>query len=113
MKVLSNLMNKQFIVLAMSMTLACITGDLSANKGLEIAILSDKNNDGFIDSSSTMTMKLINKRGDVVTRKLRFKRLEVPTDGDKSIAIFESPRDVKGVAILSYAHKVEADDQWF
>ena len=59
-----------------------------------------------------MTMNLINKRGDVVTRKLRFKSLEVPTDGDKSIAIFESPRDVKGVAILSYAHKVEADDQW-
>ena len=94
------------------MVLICIAGDLSANKGLEIAILSDKNNDGFIDSSSTMTMNLINKRGDVVTRKLRFKSLEVPTDGDKSIAIFESPRDVKGVAILSYAHKVEADDQW-
>ena len=59
-----------------------------------------------------MTMNLINKRGDVVTRKLRFKRLEVPDDGDKSIAVFESPRDVKGVAILSYAHKVAADDQW-
>ena len=112
MKVLSNLMIKKFIVLTMCMILVCIAGDLSANKGLEIAILSDKNNDGFIDSSSTMTMNLINKRGDVVTRKLRFKRLEVPTDGDKSIAIFESPRDVKGVAILSYAHKVEADDQW-
>jgi outer membrane lipoprotein-sorting protein len=112
MKVLSNLMNKQFIVLTIGMILICIAGDLSANKGLEIAILSDKNNDGFIDSSSTMTMNLINKRGDVVTRKLRFKSLEVPTDGDKSIAIFESPRDVKGVAILSYAHKVEADDQW-
>ena len=112
MKVLSNLMIKQFIVLTMCMILVCIAGDLSANKGLEIAILSDKNNDGFIDSSSTMTMNLINKRGDVVTRTLRFKRLEVPTDGDKSIAIFESPRDVKGVAILSYAHKVEADDQW-
>ena len=112
MKVLSNLMNKQFIVFTMGMVLICIASDLSANKGLEIAILSDKNNDGFIDSSSMMTMNLINKRGDVVTRKLRFKSLEVPTDGDKSIAIFESPRDVKGVAILSYAHKVEADDQW-
>ena len=31
---------------------------------------------------------------------------------DRSIAVFESPRDVKGVAILSYAHKQEADDQW-
>ena len=112
MKGLSSLRNKQIILLIIGMTLACISGNLSANKGLEIAILSDKNNDGFVDSSSTMTMNLINKRGDVVTRKLRFKRLEVPDDGDKSIAVFESPRDVKGVAILSYAHKVAADDQW-
>ena len=43
MKVLSNLMTKQFIVLTMCMILVCIAGDLSANKGLEIAILSDKN----------------------------------------------------------------------
>ena len=53
MKVLSNLMIKQFIVLTMCMILACIAGDLSANKGLEIAILSDKNNDGFIMSSAS------------------------------------------------------------
>ena len=112
MKGLSHLKNKQFTPLAMAMILASVTGNLFANKGLEIAILSDKNNDDFIDSSSSMTMNLVNKRGEVVSRKLRFKRLEVPTDGDKSIAIFESPRDVKGVAILSYAHKVKADDQW-
>ena len=89
-----------------------LSGGISASKGLEIAKLSDKNNDGYGDSSSSMTMQLINKKGDVVERKLSFKRLEVPEDGDKSIAVFESPRDVKGVAILSYAHKVESDDQW-
>ena len=43
-----------------------------ANKALEIAILNDQNNNGFIDSSSDMTMNLINRKGDVVTRKLRF-----------------------------------------
>ena len=56
-----------------------------ANKALEIAILNDQNNNGFIDSSSDMTMNLINRKGDVVTRKLRFKRLEVPEDGDLSL----------------------------
>ena len=89
-----------------------LSSSLFANRGLEIALLSDKNNEGYGDSSSSMTMELISKKGDVVTRELRFKRLEVPEDGDKSIAVFESPRDVKGVAILSYAHKQEADDQW-
>ena len=89
MKGLSHLKNKQFTPLVMAMILSSVTGNLFANKGLEIAILSDKNNDDFIDSSSSMTMNLVNKRGEVVTRKLRFKRLEVPSDGDKSIAIFE------------------------
>ena len=92
--------------------ISSISYHISANKALEIAILNDQNNNGFIDSSSDMTMNLINRKGDVVSRKLRFKRLEVPEDGDKSIAVFESPRDVKGVAILSYAHKVKSDDQW-
>ena len=86
--------------------------DITANKGLDIAIKSDRNFDGYEDSTSEMTMELISKKGDVVTRKLKFKRLEVPGDGDKSLAVFESPRDVKGVAILSFAHKTEPDDQW-
>ena len=88
------------------------SGEVLANKGLEIALKSDENFDGYGDSSSEMTMELISKKGDVVTRKLRFKRLEVPGDGDKSLAVFESPRDVRGVGILSYSHKVEPDDQW-
>ena len=98
-------------LLVLTITLI-LSGGISANKGLEIAKLSDKNNDGYGDSSSSMTMQLINRKGDVVERKLAFKRLEVPEGGDKSIAVFESPRDVKGVAILSYAHKVKSDDQW-
>ena len=107
----TNLMMRliSYIALFLSLTLSSF---LFANRGLEIALLSDKNNEGYGDSSSSMTMELISKKGDVVTRELRFKRLEVPEDGDKSIAIFESPRDVKGVAILSYAHKQKADDQW-
>ena len=103
-------MGKKFLIF--SLLICSISYPVSANKALDIAILNHQNNDGFVDSSSDMTMNLINRKGDVVTRKLRFKRLEVPDDGDKSIAIFESPRDVKGVAILSYAHKVKSDDQW-
>ena len=59
-------------ILAMTLILS---GGISANKGLEIAKLSDKNNDGYGDSSSFMTMQLINRKGDVVERKLAFKRL--------------------------------------
>ena len=81
-------------------------------KGLEIAIKADKTSDGFVDSQSTMEMQLTNRKGNVVTRKMKSKRLEMKGDGDKSLIIFESPRDVKGVAILSFSHKTSADDQW-
>ena len=47
--------------------------DITANKGLDIAIKSDRNFDGYEDSTSEMTMELISKKGDVVTRKLKFK----------------------------------------
>ena len=105
-------LHSRLVTLFVFATLFTLSGEISANKGLDIAKLSDKNNEGYVDSSSSMTMQLINKKGDIVERKLAFKRLEVPEDGDKSIAVFESPRDVKGVSILSYAHKVKSDDQW-
>jgi outer membrane lipoprotein-sorting protein len=33
-------------------------------------------------------------------------------DGDKSLVIFDEPRDIKGTALLSYAHILDPDDQW-
>ena len=106
------LFHRKSIIACIFGMLFIFSGEVLANKGLEIALKSDENFDGYGDSSSEMTMELISKKGDVVTRKLRFKRLEVPGDGDKSLAVFESPRDVRGVGILSYSHKVEPDDQW-
>ena len=99
------------ILFTLTMTFA-LSGEISANKGLEIAIKADKTSEGFVDSQSSMEMQLTNRKGNVVTRKMKSKRLEVKGDGDKSLIIFESPRDVKGVAILSFSHKTSADDQW-
>ena len=38
--------------------------------------------------------------------------LEVEDDGDKSLVIFDEPRDVSGTALLNYTHREGADDQW-
>ena len=38
--------------------------------------------------------------------------LEVDGDGDKTMIIFDQPRDVKGTALLTFSHKIEPDDQW-
>lgn len=81
-------------------------------RGSEIAIETDKRDMGFGDSSSELTMILRNKQGDESTRQMSNKTLEVENDGDKSLVIFNEPRDVKGTAFLSFTHKSGPDDQW-
>ena len=81
-------------------------------KGLAIAIEADRRDDGFGDYTATMNMTLKNRHGDSSTRRLRIKNLEVTGDGDKSLTIFDNPRDVKGTAFLTFTHKSGPDDQW-
>ena len=82
-------------------------------KGLAIAIEGDKRGEGFVDSKSAMKMTLVNKRGDTSDRELRIKSLEgVDGDGDKSLLVFDTPKDQKGTALLTFTHKDRSDDQW-
>ena len=83
-----------------------------AEKGLAIAMESDKRDTGFKDQTANMKMILRNKQGQESIRNIRLKTLEVKNDGDKSLSIFDSPKDVKGTALLSFTHKTGPDDQW-
>ena len=111
-KKMKNISIKKLAFLAITFLYSLLSLADDASKGLEIAILADKNTEDFIDSQSSMEMQLTNRKGNVVTREMKSKRLEVAGDGDKSLIVFESPRDVKGVAILSFSHKNSSDDQW-
>jgi outer membrane lipoprotein-sorting protein len=81
-------------------------------KGLAIARESDRRDDGYGDSTAEMLMTLRNRQGQESIRKIRVMTLEVEGDGDKSLTIFDNPRDVKGTAFLNFTHKVGDDDQW-
>ena len=81
-------------------------------KGLEIAIEADKRETGFGDTTANMTMLLKNRHGEESSRYIRLRTLEVDGDGDKSMSVFDRPRDVKGTAFLSFTHKAGSDDQW-
>jgi len=87
--------------------------DTSGNaRGLEIAVEADKRDTGFEDFTAEMVMELRNKQGDVSTRNIRLKTLEVHNDGDKSLSIFDQPADVKGTAFLTFSHAIKPDEQW-
>jgi outer membrane lipoprotein-sorting protein len=81
-------------------------------KGLAIATEADRRNDGFGDSSSTLSMILRNRQGEESRREIRSRSLEVKSDGDKSMIVFDQPKDVAGTALLTYTHKQADDDRW-
>ncbi len=81
-------------------------------KGLAIIKEVDRRDTGWQDSQAKLTMILKNRHGDEHSRKLKMKIMEVKGDGDKSLSIFNSPRDIKGTAFLSFTHALDPDEQW-
>ena len=86
--------------------------DSPEEKGLEIAKEIDRRNTGWQDQQASMLMILKNRQGQESRREVRVNSLEVEADGDKSLTVFDSPRDVKGTAFLSFTHAIKPDDQW-
>ncbi len=83
-------------------------------KGRSIAEEMDRRDLGFEDSYSELKMVLANKQGQSSSRELRIQTLEVPgrETGDKSLIVFDHPRDIEGTAFLSFTKILEPDDQW-
>ncbi len=104
---------KQIIILLalLSMSVAGFA-ETDEQKGLQIIEEVDRRDTGFEDNIAELEMVLNNRQGDHSVRKLKMKTLEVIGDGDKSLSIFSTPRDVKGTAFLSFTHALEPDEQW-
>ena len=86
--------------------------ETAEEKGLEIARETRERAKGFGNFTAQQTMVLRNKQGQESKRQARIKVLEAPGDGDKSLFVFDEPRDVKGTAFLVHSHKEKSDDQW-
>ena len=104
---------KRSLVLALSFAAAgTVLAQSSEQKGLEIASAADKADQGFESSVVNLKMILRNKQGQESTRFMENQTLELVQDGDKSLIVFNSPKDVEGTATLTYTHKEGPDDQW-
>jgi outer membrane lipoprotein-sorting protein len=91
---------------------AAVFAETAEEKGLAIAVEADKRDQGWGDQATVMKMLLRNSQGAESSREIRGKTLEVAGDGDKSLTIFDTPRDVKGTAFLSFTHTLDSDEQW-
>jgi outer membrane lipoprotein-sorting protein len=82
------------------------------DEGLRIAQERKLRNTGWQDTVAETTMVLRNARGQEFERALQVFTLEREAEGDKSLTVFVSPKDVAGSAFLSYSNTEGPDDQW-
>ena len=101
-------------IAVLSLAVAPSTGlaESAEEAGLRIATDARERQKGFSNFTANLNMILRNKRGQESKRELRLKVIEVDGDGDRTLFVFDRPRDVKGTAFLVHAHKDKADDQW-
>lgn len=88
--------------------------DENVDKGETIAREAERRDRGWGDSQAQAIMILEDIGGNTRERRLRLSTLERRGDnqGDKSLVVFDEPRDIKGTALLSYTRILEPDDQW-
>ncbi|MGI9542486.1 MAG: outer membrane lipoprotein-sorting protein [Cyclobacteriaceae bacterium] len=98
-----------FMLTAMATT---VFAQAPSQTGMEIAQAADQADRGFESSEVKLKMVLRNKQGQESTRFMENRTLELTSDGDKSLIVFNSPKDVEGTATLTFTHKQSPDDQW-
>ena len=103
---------KRLLLLFLLVLTAAVGAETPEEKGLAIAREVDARDTGWGDFQAKMSMLLRNRHGEESLRQMRVKSLEVEGDGDKTLIVFDEPRDVKGTALLTFSHKTKDDDQW-
>jgi hypothetical protein len=107
-------MQKNYLlpILLLILPLHNAVAETPEEKGLAIAVEADKRDTGWVDQTADLEMILTNKHRESSQRTMALKSLEVDGDGDKSLTIFDNPKDIKGTAFLSHTHALTPDDQW-
>jgi len=101
-----------FAMACMAVQAPAWAADDAEQRGLQIATEADQRDIGFGDYKVKLKMVLRNKYKQQTTRLMRNTTREQADDGDKTLIVFDNPRDVKGTAFLSHTHKLATDDQW-
>ena len=106
---------KTFITVILVLFLAVpVFAQTPEEQGLQIAVEAKKRDTGWGDNKSQSKMILKNKQGQESVRVLRQNNFEINEKGlgDKSLVVFDEPRDIQGTALLSHTKILDPDDQW-
>jgi hypothetical protein len=72
----------------------------------------ERRESGYQDLVVDLEMVLYDTRGGESHRELKIQQLEMQETGDRLLVIFDSPKSIRGTALLSYSYKFDPDDQW-
>jgi len=99
--------------------LAVILADSTASaeaQGVAVAEAADRVDAGFGDELVAVRMVLHDARAASSERAIRIATLEGEGEGegegDRSLILFDAPRDQRGTALLTWNHAQGDDDQW-
>lgn len=81
-------------------------------KGDAVAAAAKRVDAGFGDELVAVRMVLHDARGSSSERNIRIATLEGMEQGDRSLILFDTPRDQRGTALLTWTHAEREDDQW-
>jgi len=89
-----------------------LEGLTPAQQGRKIFEEKDRLDSGYQDLQVDLEMILRDRRGGESRRALAISQLEMPDAGDRLLVVFDTPKQIRGTALLSYSYAVEPDDQW-
>jgi hypothetical protein len=91
---------------------AALAGMTPAEQGKAIWTTKDRLESGYVDLQVRLEMVLRDRRGTESRRELSISQLEQNDAGDRLLVVFDTPKQIRGTALLSYSYPTAPDDQW-
>jgi hypothetical protein len=91
---------------------AALEGRPAAEQGRALFEEKDRLESGYSDLQVDLEMILRDTRGTESRRALSISQIEMPDAGDRLLVVFDTPKQIRGTALLSYSYRSEPDDQW-
>jgi hypothetical protein len=91
---------------------AALVGKTPAEQGKAIWTAKDRIESGYVDLQVRLEMVLRDRRGTESRRELSISQLEQQGAGDRLLVVFDTPKQIRGTALLSYSYPTAPDDQW-
>jgi hypothetical protein len=88
-------------------------GPDAVQQGLDLFREKDRRESGYRDLQVSLEMILRDRSGSESRRELSISQLEMADEeGDRLLVVFDTPKPIRGTALLSHSRVSGPDDQW-